>query len=86
MAEGGNESEGMYGTGGDSVYRLASDQSRESEGRMMMMWRYIFDILAPLDRNKQKTPQKNRKGKMESNNFPLGKCSSMMKAQKFLAS
>jgi hypothetical protein len=29
--EGGMESEGMYGTGGDSVYRLASDQSRESE-------------------------------------------------------
>jgi hypothetical protein len=35
---------------------------RVGRARRMMMWRYIFDILAPLDRNK---PKKKPKKKIE---------------------
>jgi hypothetical protein len=48
-----------YGTGGDSVYRLASDQSRESEEDDDVAI-HFFDILAPLDLKKK---EKKKKGK-----------------------
>jgi len=81
---GGWEERFTYGTGGDSVYRLASDQSRESEEDDDVVI-HFFDILAPLDLKKRKEKERKGKERMKSNTFPVGKCSSMMQAQKLLS-